>query len=144
MTVYLIDNDGYYKGPHTCQPSPLEPGEFLRPKSGTYSTTEPTLTEGKWPRLVNGKWTQVNDKRGVDIYDTTTRQKKTCQYFTIPAGHTELVPGVDDKWDGKAWVLDTKIRDARLAAEATAAREALISAKMREMAEAALVAEGKI
>jgi hypothetical protein len=144
MRVYIIDQDGFYMAYQDCQPSPLEPGEFLRPKSGTYSTTAPTLTAGKWPRLVNGKWTQVNDKRGVDIYDTTTRQKKTCQYFTIPAGHTELAPGVDDKWDGKKWALDTRMRDTRLAAEAKAAREALISAKVRAMAEAELIAEGKI
>jgi hypothetical protein len=144
MQVYLIDNDGYYKHPKTCQPSPLEPGQFLKPKSGTYTDKEPTFAAGKWPRLVDGKWVQVDDKRGTDIYDTTTKQKKVCQHYALPAGHTELVPGVDDKWDGKAWARDTKKRDARLAAEATAAREALIVAKMREMAEAQLVAEGKI
>jgi hypothetical protein len=144
MRVYIIDQDGYYVAFQDCQPSPLEPGKFLMPKSGTYSEKEPTITPGKWPRLVNDKWVQVDDKRGTDIYDTATGNKQKCQTIEIPAGFTDKVPGVDDKWDGKAWVLDTKKRDERLAAEAAAAREALISAKMREMAEAQLVAEVKI
>jgi hypothetical protein len=144
MRVYIIDQNGYYMAYQDCQPSPLEPGKFLTPKSGTFTDKEPTFTYGKWPRLVDGKWQLVDDKRGVDIYDTTTRQKKACPHFTIPIGHTELAPGVDDKWDGKAWALDTQMRDARLAAEAKAARDVRISEKMRAMAEAELIAEGKI
>jgi hypothetical protein len=144
MRVYIIDQDGFYMAFQDCQPSPLEPGKFLTPKKGTFSEIEPKFTDGKWPRLVDGKWKLVDDKRGTDIYDTATGNKQKCQTIEIPAGFTDKVPGVDDKWDGKAWVLDTKKRDERLAAEAAAAREALISAKMREMAEAQLVAEVKI
>jgi hypothetical protein len=144
MRVYIIDQDGFYMAFQDCQPSPLEPGKFLTPKKGTFSEIEPSFVAGKWPRLVAGKWTQVDDKRGIDIYETATGQKQKCQTIEIPAGFTDKEPGVDDKWSGSAWVLDTKKRDARVAADAAAAREALISAKVREMAEAALVADGKI
>jgi hypothetical protein len=144
MRVYIIDQDGFYMAYQDCQPSPLEPGKFLTPKKGTFTEIEPVFTAGKWPRLVDGKWQQVDDKRGTDIYDTATGNKRKCQTIEIPAGFTDKVPGVDDKWRGSAWVLDAKKRDARIAAEATAAREALIFAKVWEMAEAALVAEGKI
>jgi hypothetical protein len=144
MRVYIIDQDGFYLAYQDCQKSPEEPGKFLTPKKGTFSEIEPTFTAGKRPRLVAGKWVQVSDKRGTDIYDTATGNKQKCQTIEIPAGFTDKVPGVDDKWSGSAWVLDTKKRDTRIAADAAAAREALISAKVREMAEAALVAEGKI
>jgi hypothetical protein len=144
MRVYIIDQDGFYMAFQDCQPSPLEPGKFLTPKKGTFSEIEPSFVAGKWPRIVAGKWTQVDDKRGTDIYKTETGAKEKCQSVEIPEGYTDKVPGVDDKWNGSAWVLDTKKRDARIAAEATMARESLISAKVREMAEAALVADGKI
>lgn len=49
------------------------------------------------------------------------------------------------RYDGKQWVLEPNYENEAVAAEQAAQeREALITAKVREMAEAELIAEGKL
>ena len=74
------------------------------------------------------------DEKG--LWHGASAEREKC-----PADAVTTPPDCEyPRWDGKVWVVDA---DAKAEAEA-GQREALIQAKIREMAEAELIKEGKI
>lgn len=55
MIAYQTDLNGFYIGIVECQPSPLEPGEFLIPGGATLEEP-PNVDEGQFLQLSDGEW----------------------------------------------------------------------------------------
>lgn len=55
MEVYLFDDIGRFCGLKTCQPNPLEPGEFLRPINST-DTPPPEEDEDRYAYWDGQSW----------------------------------------------------------------------------------------
>jgi hypothetical protein len=53
--VSQLDQDGYFVGVTTADPSPLEPDVYLIP-GGAVDASAPTIPEGKRARWVDGNW----------------------------------------------------------------------------------------
>ena len=131
MKAYSIHPEtAEYLGEVDCQPSPLEPGQFLVP-GGATTTEPPTAGEHQVPVWDGAVWTLKADYRGITYWHKTTRVQYTLQELDCypDADWTDQDPAEVDlaytKWDGDAgkWVYDS---DAKAAADALAsAREAL-------------------
>lgn len=88
--------------------NPLEKGKFLIPANAT--TIEPLVDKVGFAVCfdeANNEWVYIEDNRGIKSYATDTKQEKVVEYIgAIESGFTDLVPAINDIWDGAKWVAD--------------------------------------
>jgi len=112
MKIYNYNrNTKEYISTSQATEDPLEKGKYLIPALATVvaiSTNKDNFTQ-----IFNEKknvWEYIEDNRGKIVYNTISKQKSKVDYLgVIKSGFTELVPKINDKWDGTKWIFDTVI-----------------------------------
>lgn len=118
LTVYNFDPEtGLSTG---SSPEYLAKGVGI-PASSTHEAP-PDDVAGMACIFKNGKWTQIADHRGEEVYSTTTGLKSVItELGDYPADVTRLAPSTSfDKWDGSKWVTDEtaqKLSDVNAASQ---------------------------
>src|SRR5471030_82572 len=82
--------------------------------------TPPIKRKGKAVVYSDTGWKQVDDNRGVAVYDIQTGDRSTVSDLgPLPDGKTLLAPASEfDVWDGKVWVKNAEAEKAALVIKA--------------------------
>jgi len=119
--VSQLDQDGYFVGVTTADPSPLEPDVYLIP-GGCINEPAPTIPEGQRAKWDNGQWAfeDIPPKKPEQPYPSWTYDEETNEWVPPVAK-----PDENAEWDEEnlEWIPG----DVVLAAQARSQRDALLS-----------------
>lgn len=110
MDIYNYDKEtGEFLGTDRADESPLEPGVFLVPQNAT-TIKPPEKIPGHARCFVDGKWAQIEDRRGARIYSKRDGSPGVVEELgAIPGGFTDIEPVVDfPTWESGGWVVDAE------------------------------------
>jgi len=111
--VSQLDQDGYFVGVTTADPSPLEPDVYLLP-GGCIDEPAPTIPEGKRAKWDNGQWVfeDIPPEKPEQPYPSWTYDEETNEWVPPVAK-----PDADAEWDedSQEWTPGPEVlaRDAR-------------------------------
>ena len=111
--VSQLDQDGYFVGVTTADPSPLEPDVYLIP-GGCIDEPAPTIPEGQRAKWDNGQWVfeDIPPEKPEQPYDSWTYDEETNEWVPPVAK-----PDDDAEWDedSQEWIPGPEVlaRDAR-------------------------------
>jgi len=119
--VSQLNQDGYFVGVTTADPSPLEPEVYLIP-GGCIDEPAPTIPEGKRAKWDNGQWVfkGIPPEKPEQPYDSWTYDEETNEW--VPP---VVKPDENAEWDEEnlEWIPG----DVVLARNARTKRDALLS-----------------
>ena len=97
--VSQLDQDGYFVGVTTADPSPLEPGVFLIP-GGCIDEPAPTIPQGQRAKWDNGQWVfeEIPPEKPEQPYDSWTYDEETNTYVPpVPQPEPDYIWDEDDQ-----------------------------------------------
>jgi len=119
--VSQLDQDGYFVGVTTADPSPLEPDVYLIP-GGAVDAPAPTIPEGQRAKWDNGQWVleDIPPQKPEQPYDSWTYDEETNEWVPPVAK-----PDENAEWDEEnlEWIPG----DVVLARNARTQRDTLLS-----------------
>lgn len=107
MKAYQTDTNGFFIGEVTCQPSPLEPGQFLIP-AGAFTDEPPQFVENQIPKRIDGSWEIIPNYSGKVYYNKITKVPKIFEIGEeFDNNYTDLEPKDKFvKFENDNWVVD--------------------------------------
>ena len=119
--VSQLDQDGYFVGVTTADPSPLEPDVYLIP-GGCIDEPAPTIPEGQRAKWDSGQWVfeDIPPEKPKQPYDSWTYDEETNEWVPPVAK-----PDDDAEWDedSQEWIPGNVV----LARNARAERDRLLT-----------------
>jgi hypothetical protein len=80
----VYDENGFYTETVECQENPVRPGSYIKPDLSTDLKLLPSI-KGKWWKIVDNKWTHIDDNRGKVFYNDDGHPVLITSLEPIPA-----------------------------------------------------------